>query len=329
MNKNLEAKLSMYQVTHDFVDINNVGAVATARPALGDLNEDLQDAIDAINTQYPLTQTVSLGQTINKRNFRNSVESQATAIANMIYSWNGNPILTGNVRPWIAISNWARLKDEEVAGQAQVIIDYVTEYGIEASLEDYGWVEPAVGPPVVPGTLALINSSIAIYNSITTTPQSTIEQRKAANIILVDLFTAADLLLSQMDAMIYPFQFEAEGGDLYNFWVGYEAARTIIGPAVQHTGIKGLITEALTGVPLQGVKVMAIPTPIPGQTPPAETVIVFTDEFGNYTAYTPKFKNIPYTLVWTKTGYDSVQQTDIFVKLGKKTTMNVILEPTT
>ena len=329
MNKFYEARLSMYGTTHMFVDVNNTGAVTAARPELGDINDDLQAAIDAINAQYPVTQTSSLGSTENKEIFKQDVIGQATAIANIVFSYaaaTGNPVLKENTRQWKVKSAWDRLKDEEINGQAEVILGYANTAG-PSLLVPYGYVLPAVGPPVVTGTTADLESAMSLYGSVITYPTGIIEDRKAANIILVNLFAAADNVIEVMDAMIYPFQFEEIGGDLYNFWVGYKAARNIVGPAVQHTKIKGLITSALTSLPIQGVRVRMIPTPIEGQVPPAQIIEVFTDEFGNYSGYTPKFKNVPYTVIWTKTGYAEMQQTDVFVKLGKPTTINIIMEP--
>jgi hypothetical protein len=163
--------------------------------------------------------------------------------------------------------------------------------------------------------------AISAYYLVISAPEAAIESRKSYNQRLDKLFDKAEAILENMDSAIYPTQWITETFDLRDFYSDYKAARTIFDPVATYTGFKGTVTDIITGLPIQGVRVRAFPY---GTLNAPEA---FTAQDGTYLLYTPKFKLNPYTVRFVKAGYQETQVIDRYVQKGQKITIDLGMIP--
>lgn len=321
MNSRNEQKLTMFRTTRDYMDANAAGMGLSILVAY---TSDMTDQIGYIDAALVESDVSTIPITTSKKDARLAVVLSASTIASASYAYAldiNDIILQEQLKPYRTLSSLSTLKDELLTPQAQIIHDLI--------LPIVTVIAPAINPLIeygvtAPGVAAL-QGLIDAYMVIIDGPYAAIENRKTKNQEINDiLFPVTDDLLFKIDNVMY-----AAKSTYPEIVEGYFNARNIFDPVVTHTKIKGNITAVLTGLPIQGVKVTAIAqqTLFPGD-PVVDPIIVFTDELGNYTMPTPKFK-YPYTVIWTKTGLAEQQQTDVYVKRGKPTTINVIMEPVT
>lgn len=327
MNARLEAKLSMIRATQELVADSSAIITSTGLAAMTTLNGNIETIIDEIVSTMSDTEASTADITALKAEARFAMIEAGASIAGKAYAYaivNNDTALAAQVGPWKTKSALIIQKDNVVNAICQNIHDYVAAVDPQSSLVAYGIIADVVGPPAVDGTLTIFQDLITAYELIVATPEAAIEARKAKNVLLKDLFTLADTNLGSMDSLMYNLQFEDPASAPYEFYTEFKAARTIFDPVTTHTKIKGKVIDITTSMPIEGAKVTVLPTGT-GLDP----IIVFSDVNGDYSAYTPKFKANPYIVKAEKTGYGADQIGDIFVKLGKPTTVNFNLIPVT
>lgn len=314
MNKYDEQVLTMFRQANQFMTDNATAITATGVVIIGATNTAIADDINLIDAALPDSAATTIFVTAAKEEAKLAVALSASNVAAAVYAYAINAgifPLRDQMRPYIAISNLSKLKDEELNPVAQNIHAEAT--AVIADLEDFG-VE-AVNLTALAALIVAYEAKIeSVYNAI--------EARKTVNETIQTLFDSIRTNLNLTDALFTTLlQSYAE------LATGYFNARNIFDPVTTHTKIKGNVTAVITGLPIQGVKVTAIAqqTLFPGDTivPP---IIVFTDALGDYSLKTPKFK-YAYTVIWHHEGYEEQQDTEVFVERGKTTTIDIILEP--
>lgn len=323
MNARAEAQLNMLKTTSTYVTENGADAAAD-KPVLGTYNDELTFLINiTINPLLTQTESSTVGITANKLEKRREMEAMSASVAAILFAFandESNTELAEQVKPWKRKSAYVSLKDSDTYTQALIIYNLAVGISPATDLVQYGWVLPAVGPPIVLGTAVTFSNILAAYLFTIERPELAIEERKGANVDLADYFKTANDLVRKMDDVLYDYQFLPNTDDLKIFWNGYKAARTIFDEITTHTKIRGVAKDSVTELPIQGVKVTAVSSQ-------GEIIDSFTAETGNYTVYTPKFKDNPYSLTFTKAGYQTKQFPEIFVKRGKITNRDVSMIP--
>lgn len=314
MNARLEAKLGMYITSRNFLETNatQAGSIAPVLGASGTSKLALDDLIDEINTLIAVTQLSTHPATASKSAARTEMQNATLGVAAATYAYAvdiDSITLAEQLKPWTKISAFSKLKDNEVNNQCQTIRDWIVVIvgGEPNPLIPYGITEAYVTD--------VLQDAIDAYNAIVALPESKIEERKARNEELVLKFKSTDNLLILMDGIVKQFKDDETN---FDFYIGWTAARTILDPVTVHTGIKGTVTDLLEQ-PIQFVEVKTTNAD-------SSEIVTKTDAEGNYTLYTPRFKDSPFTVFFTAAGYQTLQIT-VPVYRGKKATRNAIMLP--
>jgi hypothetical protein len=314
MNARLEAKLGMYITSNNFLENNltQAGAIATVLGFSGAYKLALDAKIAEINRLISLVQLSTHPTTVTKSVARTAMQNATLSVAAASYAYAVDTLqttLAEQLKPWTTISAFNKLKDNEVNNQCQTIRDWIVIIvtGDPNPLLAYGVTETYV--------VETLQDAIDVYDALVASPETKIEERKTLNEQLVLEFKSTDVLLNLMDGVIKHAQY---GETNLGFYIGWTDARTIFDPVTVHTGIKGTVTDLLEQ-PLQFVEVKT--TNADGS-----EIITKTDAEGNYTLYTPRFKDSPFTVFFTADGYQTLQIT-VPVYRGKKATRNAIMLP--
>lgn len=323
MNARLEAKEGMYRTVEQWYADNSTEITATSIAILNTYGTDLSADITVIEDLADQTVISTKPITAVKKEARFAMIGSAAPIAGAMYAYaidTANTELEEQMKPLKVPSYLKSLKDEIIVP----IVNQIHSTALALVTVTPPAVNPLTNYGVASADVTALGALITAYEDIIATPEAAIEARKALNIELKDAFTATDELLKRIDAIM-----ELNKLPYPSLYLSYKAARVIFDPVTKHTGFRGTIIDAITLMPIQGVKVTAVPSNV---APPGENgipVSTLTDENGYYTLATPQYKNNPYTVIWTKTGYAEQQATDQYVKRGKKNTINISLETIT
>lgn len=327
MNRYYDAKLGMYKYVHDFL-VENAATVAAAHvPMIITYKTTLVNKIDAILSTSEETTRSSIGITVTKAQAARNAIRQAATLAGWIYSYanDNNKTALKVEMSKISFAYLKAKKDEAVIDDLYLILysgqknsvpippattNPLVPYGLRANVGDVGEEN------YEPGTLALLEEAISLYADLTTAPRKAISTRKTYNKALESLYKDTDTLLIKLDKVVEGLKLTFSA-----FYNGYKNARILVGPMTLHTRIAGTVTDAITGVPLSGVKATALASSVP-----ADVLTATTDEQGQYDLHTPQFR-LTYLLKFSRTGYNELQQSGIVVRKGKTTTINVSMEP--
>jgi hypothetical protein len=329
MNRQNDAFLGMYKAVKQFLDDNAATITAAGVPIINTYKTDLEDQITAIEAKSPQTAISSLGITQTKKEARFAAIKSAAIIAGAIYSYavdtnNTELAVSMNITP----ATLKAKKDEEV-------VDYLHNIWAEAS-ELVTVTPPAVNPLANYGVgtaeVTALEGLINAYTAITTAPRLVISTRKTNNLELASLYDVTDALLFKTDKIVDGLE------DSYpSFFQGYKNARIVIliSKSTRIAGVvskvTGIVNGETTTALANGARITVIPQPYVreknGQTisVTGKPEIVYTND-GDYTQDTPDIYAL-YTVICKLEGYAEQQFTDVRVKKGKKTTLNILLEP--
>lgn len=328
MTRRQEAKITMYKNTNQFLEDNSETITQINIPLIDTYKGQLVINIDAIETVTQKSSISPVPYTTAKTEAKNSLALAASNVAAKVWSYaidDNNVILRDQMAPYKVKSDLLAIKDELISAVCANIYDMALDiqtvtppatspliiYGIRLDVQD-----PVTHEITVPGTLTMLFTAMEDFFQQTEMPENIIEERKTQNEILTELFNSTDDKLKQLDAIIYGLK----ENSFSDFAKGYFNSRRIFGPIVVHTGIKGIVTTTDTKLPLQGVKVIVIPSD-----PALEPIITKTDKDGGYLAYTPKFKST-YLIKFSKNGHIDQEKSEVFVKRGKKTKVDMVMK---
>ena len=298
MNKDREAKLGMYDNVIEGCDQDPL--IPPLVPAFSTAYGTFKTKVAQIhNTAIILDQNIR-GAAIDKgdakENAAHAFADAADSITAYAASVNNNT-LKESVH--YSFRSLMRLADEEFQSACGTILQAATDNA--AALIPFG---------IIAATITALQDDLDDWNSAKPGPTNKKSNRKTADIAIDTQFDEADeLLKEQLDNAIAPFR--TSHPDFYN---RYFENRKIINNPTSHTKARGLITDN-NGNPLFNVAVTVF-----GQTYTTTSLLN-----GTYSLKIP----VPaiYTIIFTLPGYQTLQVTNIEIKLGQATTLNVTLIP--
>lgn len=360
MTRDYDAELGMIKAVWDFVQDKAEWLVATA-PIIITYQGVLGGYIGSIDGTAGEASITSKGSTIAKEQAREIAVGIATIVAKILFNYASdnvrpnpdfpayteNPINVNMVKlkedmKEIKESFLNSKKDEEllsylysISNKADEISRLPAPPGYPSILVAYGFKLDVSVPGNVlyePGTLTQLYNATDTYYRLTTAPRTDIVKRKSKNARLKWLFERCRTVLKQLDNSFELLK--DRDPESYN---GYKNVRKIVGPMTMHTKISGVVSkitnvELLTTEVVQDAKITILTQPYTRVRKRKKTLvtkeplIVFTDTEGKYAAPTPDFKTT-YTVICRLPGYAEQQTTNVFVKLGKATNKNFVLEP--
>lgn len=299
MTSRQEAKLNMYHAVITHCDAN-AGIIAGVTAFTSSL-ATFKLKVTGIDDTAQLEAEIISGIATDKKVLRTTLSQQAADIAALVFAYaksTSNNTLAEAVD--YSKSELGGLRDDELAPAAQNIHDAANTNLV--ALAPYGITAP---------TLTAFQTMITSYTDAVPKPRNAAAQKKTYSATLVTLFEEADAILKdQMDKIVV--QFKTSHPDFYST---YKNNRVILDAPVSNSQAAGLIIDASTNDPVFGVTVTVDGQPYSGNSGP-------TGEYG---------VKIPapgvYTLIFTKTGYQPLQQTNVIISLGQTTTKNVELTP--
>lgn len=298
MTSKQEAKLNMYHAVINYCDDN--AAITATVPAFGTAFSAFENKVEAIEETAQLEAQVITGITIDKKVLRTSLTEQASGIAAVVYAYASgisNNTLKEEVN--FSKSDLAVLRDDQLTPTVRNIHIKATDN--LAALATYGITAP---------TLDAFDDLIDDYAAAVPTPRNAAAQRKAYATALKNHFKDADSILKdQLDKLAV--QFKSTNPDFYNT---YKNNRIIIDGPTSSTGIKGLITNSATGLPVTVTATISL-----GETEYSTT----SDASGNY-ELTPVAAGI-YLVIVTAPGFQELQVPDIDISLGEMEILNLQL----
>jgi hypothetical protein len=217
-----------------------IDSVAARATAFG----TLQSNVTAINAQIGNQSQVITGVSANKTQARTTLDVRSEVIFALARTWAlamDDLTLAGEFN--FSLSDIAKVKDDSIVPfveHRQAIIDQnltaLADYGITAAL------------------MADWQTAITAYSSVVSSPRSAIVSRRVSTGNLRQLFDATQRHLRlTVDPLMLPFK--TSNPTLY---AEYRSARVIIdrrGPYQTKAVIQGMVTNALTLLPEEGVTV--------------------------------------------------------------------------
>ena len=191
-----------------------------------------------------------------------------------------------------------RLREDQLAPRCQIIYDRA--FANKDALKDYG---------VTDVKLTALLDAINAFSADVPKPRAARADRPVKTANLRDLFRQNNQVLDRMDDLIDNF-----ADDPPDFVATYKQLRKIDKPASTTTQLKGKVTNAANASPVNDATVTVVEAAKTAQ----------TDSGGNY-----NIKPLPagkYTIRVTKTGFTDFEASDVDVKLGQITTLDVELE---
>lgn len=293
-----KAKVNMVKTVVEYCDENtaiiaavvafvNALTLVKAKLALLDENEQLN--------AVPLT-----GIAVDKNDRRKTMTDFGFDVSGMLYAYassTDNNTLKAEVD--YPISAFTRMRDSEVA----VVCRTIHARGVEnvSRAEDFGLSEEI---------LTAFLTAIENYEASITKPRTAIGKRKTQKANIIELLKEIDdVLVNQMDKLMVKFRTTHP-----DFYETYFNLREIIDPSTTHTQLKGTITDAANGNPINNALITIVEL--------AKTTE--SDVAGKYS-----FKPVHYgefTITVTKTGYQPFEAEDINIKVGESTVFDVSLE---
>ena len=156
-------------------------------------------------------------------------------------TFTGNTVLLNEIK--ISESNLKRLPDAAFRTKGQEIYDRAQSN--VAALAAYG---------ILPATQTTLQGLIASFTAAMPKPRLGIDEKKQATQQLAALFDTMDTALANMDVAI-----EIVHSSQVVFYNGYKSAREIIKTGATTLSVKGQITDAATGAPIQGAIIEFVP----------------------------------------------------------------------
>ncbi len=156
-------------------------------------------------------------------------------------TFTGNTVLLNEIK--ISESDLKRLPDAVFRTKGQEMYDRAQSN--VAALAAYG---------ILPATQTTLQGHIASFTASIPKPRLGIDEKKQATQQLAALFDTMDTALENMDVAI-----EIVHSSQVNFYNGYKSAREIIKTGATTLSVKGVITDAATGAPIQGAIIEFVP----------------------------------------------------------------------
>jgi hypothetical protein len=298
MTAKFESKLNMYRSVLALCDDNNA-IISINREFLNNI-ANLRSIVTAIISTASLEGQINTGIAIDKKEGKKELCKNGADIASIVYAYAstiGNNTLKQSVN--YSYSNLLKLRDDLLCPIIRNIYNVADTNKTE--LEAYGITGSILT------TLQLLTDTYSNAVPKPTTAKA-IKRTYTSNLKQLEK-DADDILKNRMDKLITTFK-KANP----DFVSNYKNVRLIIDPGTASTQIRGTVTGKQTKEPLGGVQIN-INDGIRSAT---------TDSKGKYILKT--LKNGVYSITVSKTGYQIRIISDISVKLGQATTVDIVLE---
>ena len=294
-----KAKLDMYNAVVSYCN-QNISLIHSL-PALQTSFTSFSAVVSSITSTTQQKVRLLSGISAGKTKSRKALCLQAATLAFKVYAYAdavGNDPLKGEVK--FSVSDLQRLKDVELPAACKNIL--------KAAVDN---LVALAGYNVTAATNTSFSNNIAAYEAIEPHPRNAVTQRATYNAALGKLIKTADnLLKSQMDKIMADYIVANPG-----FYSTYVRNRVIVDPATTATQIKGIITSDVTKGPLPDSLIEVV-----GHEQKASTTAD-----GKYV-----IKPLPpgtHSITISKTGFKSQTVTELVVKLGRITRLNMQLSP--
>jgi hypothetical protein len=287
----------MYRATEKHCDDNT--EITKNMPAFVTAIADFKAKVAELNGTTQLRSSVLTGITTDKNAFRQSLGTQASDVAGMIFAFAsviGNNTLKQEVN--FSVSRLIQGNEETFVSRCQNI----HAKGVEnlAALADYG---------ITQQTLSDLQTAITNYVAKSPQTRTAKSNRKTLTANLSSLFKQADTILKErLDKLVVAFR--AEHPD---FVKSYEANRIIIDAASTTTQLKGKVTGKSDGLPIKGATVKVVEANLTAQTDAKGEYLIKPIVVGKY------------TITFSKEGFTSKEIDDVDAKLGAVNVLNVAL----
>lgn len=307
MTDRQEDHLTMYDEVINYSDANTAATASIA--AYGTTLTAFKAVVTNIRDTDAIAEEPTGGLAVNKSELKVQVAEEGASLCKAIKAYAvsiNNSVLEGKVK---------YTKSDLKGTRDEVLPDVLNNISTTASslipappaanpLEPYG---------VDTSRLTAFDALITLYSSAVPSTRDGIVNRKTANQQLVILDKQADdILRLQLDGLA-----QQVGGSFYQ---GYLNARIIVDSPTEHSGFKGTITDANTGVSLVGIATGK------AQSPTETYTATFNSSTNLWTILTPKFKD-EYALTFNAPGYQMQQTSNRKTKRGVKTNIDIVMTP--
>lgn len=299
MTDQQRAVYNMFTVVDAVLDANATQVATIA--ALGTAQTTLKANIAAISNTSEQQKTVTSGVTPDKNATRETLRTTTVINAGILYAYavSVNDLILQSIAK-LTMSDLKELKDDELADRAQTIHDNAN--AVIASLPPFG---------ITAAILTSYQTLIDAYSTKAPAPRVAISQQVALTKQIKTLIKETRALCTNtLDKLM--LNFKLTDPEFYNT---YKAARVIIDPGTIPTQAAGTITDSATTNPVGGVLI----------TVDGQSFVATSQPDGTYSLKIPAPGT--YTLIFTKTGYQTLQKINIEITLGQTTTVNAQLIP--
>lgn len=307
MNNGQMNKLAMYQavqaVCEEFKSTWNGLPAFTG--ALGRFNLLLEDIADKQVQQEADTAGVSA----EKNQVRMRLMAESLRVAHAIHAYaalNNLPELLERTN--ITESDFERAREAQVISSVRFILETATE--LVPMGDDDGRENPLASFGITADTLVKLQELLTTFIELVSKPRGVIATRVAITQQLAEAMKQTDELLEEvLDKLVTGFV--TSGRD---FYLSYLSARAIIDRSTGLNGLKGVITNSLTGATIARVRVTIVEASLVG----------VSNDKGFYV-----MRKIPkgvYTIKVERTGYSTEER--VRVSIGDTITeLNIQLKP--
>ena len=289
MNAQQEARLSMYLSNIQHLDENST--IFDANTAFKTAFTSIKTKLGTLQNKAQLSDLSILGIAAGKKTAKETAAEKTADTAGILFAFadaTGNEQLKAEVN--YTARQLLRLKDSLFALRCRNIHDLAVAN--KAALLDYG---------ITDETIEDLQSAIDAYVETVPKPRTAKSNKKTLNADIAELFKDIDKIYeNQLDKLIV--NFKASNPD---FVETYFDLRKVIDPSTTATQLKGVVTAASSGTPVNNADVIVMEL--------AKTTK--TDAAGKYS-----FKPIPngkFTIKVIKAGFVDFEALDVEVKLGE------------
>lgn len=298
MNKRQESKLGMYDSVIAHCADN--GAIVSLILAFSNAVAKLTTIVTAIRKAVQAQTEKGTGAT-NKQTNREDVCQLSKSMADAVFAY-AEEINDGDLKAKVtySISELRDLKDEDLPSKSQGIHDIAKP--LAAQLADFG---------IVTQDFPDLQTAIDTYTNSIANPTTVKGHKKLATTNLTQYYADADKILKNtMDKTVEKYRKNNS-----DFVIEYYNARLIIDSPTTHTTIRGTFIDAITQEPIpNGQFVLA-----------GFDTKVKTDSKGRFVYQTKKPGK--FDGMASAPGYADKDFPNIEAKLGKITTLKVVLTP--
>lgn len=239
MTSRQESKLSMYLAVKDFLATN--AAIVTPLPKYSEFFADFLSAITQIQTYSEQQMFNKLGYKRTKTQLKSTLVMLAADTSRKLQAYarfNNNLLLLSETKFTesdlkSAADNVLRDNAQGIYNRAQTHLTALADYGITAASQT-----------------ALL-SAINAYMEAIPKPRIATIDTKQSTLQLANAFKAAKEALDNIDAVI-----EIVRLTQLNFYIGYKSIRKLIENGNGSLAVKGLVTDATSGIPLKNVSLL-------------------------------------------------------------------------